>query len=98
MYQNGVDIVLNGHDHIYERYVPQDANGNAVPNGITEFVVGTGGADHTSIVSTSPNLVTANANTFGVLKLILHPTSADYQFIPDKTSGTFTDSGSILCH
>jgi hypothetical protein len=98
MYQNGVDVVLTGHDHIYERYVPQDANGNAVANGITEFVVGTGGSNHTSIVSTSPNLVVANATTFGILKMTLYSTSATYQFIPDLTSGKFTDSGTITCH
>jgi hypothetical protein len=98
MYQKGVDIILNGHDHIYQRFVPQDANGNAVSGGIIEFGVGTGGANHTSIVSTNPNLVISNANTFGVLKLTLHPSSADYVFLPDTTSGSFTDSGVVSCH
>src|SRR5207245_5290119 len=40
----GVDIVLNGHDHMYERFAPQDADGRATSTGIREFVVGTGGA------------------------------------------------------
>jgi hypothetical protein len=98
MYQKGVDLVLTGHDHIYERFKPQDASGNAVTNGITEFVVGTGGANHTSIVSSLANSATANATTFGVLKLTLHSGSTDYKFVPETTSGTFTDSGTILCH
>ena len=43
MAQYGVDIVLNGHDHDYQRWVPLDANGNPASNGITEFVAGGGG-------------------------------------------------------
>ena len=42
-FANGVDIVLNGHDHDYERFEPQDGDGNAVADGVREFVVGTGG-------------------------------------------------------
>jgi len=44
LYAAGVDVVLNGHDHNYERFAPQDATGRADPErGIREFVVGTGG-------------------------------------------------------
>ena len=42
----GADVVLNGHEHNYERFAPQLPNGVADPAGIREFVVGTGGADH----------------------------------------------------
>jgi alkaline phosphatase len=46
LYASGVDLVLNGHDHDYERFVPQTPAGIAgTPKGITEIVVGTGGED-----------------------------------------------------
>jgi len=98
LYNNNVDVVLDGHDHIYERFAPQDPNGVADPvHGIREFIVGTGGANHTSIASVQPNSEVRNADTFGALKLTLHPNGYDWQFIP-VAGMTFTDSGSTLCH
>jgi hypothetical protein len=93
--------VLNGHDHDYERFAPQDPAGNADPtNGITEIVVGTGGKDHGSFNATVANSVVRNNTTYGVLKLTLHPTSFDWQFLPEtaKGNGSFTDLGSQACH
>src|SRR5207245_4884108 len=40
---NGVDVILNGHFHNYQRWAPQNEFGFADPNGITEIIVGTGG-------------------------------------------------------
>jgi len=98
LYAAKVDVVLNGHDHDYERFAPQDAGGGADPsNGIREFVVGTGGSDHTSFLTTDPNSEVRNSDTFGALSLTLHPTSYDWTFVPE-TGGTFTDSGSASCH
>jgi hypothetical protein len=98
LYNAGADVVLAGHDHTYERFSPQDANGNAVANGLTEFIAGTGGANHTSLATRQPNSVVFNDTTFGVLQLTLHATSYDWKFIPDTGSGSFTDSGSASCH
>ena len=70
------------------------------PNGIREFVVGTGGKNHYGF-GTQPPLtgeVVRDASTYGVLKLTLHPTSYDWQFITDPGSGSFTDSGTGSCH
>ncbi len=92
-----MDIVLNGHDHMYERFQPQDANGNAASNGIREFIVGTGGQSHGSISSVAANSVVRNNKTYGVLKLTLHDGYYDWSFIPDGKSGTFTDSGTAAC-
>ena len=98
LYDAGVELVLNGHDHDYERFAPQDPSGAADPlNGIREFVVGTGGKDLRSIGSTIINSEVHNDNTWGVLKLTLHPTSYDWKFIP-VAGKTFTDSGSGICH
>lgn len=97
LYNAHVDIVLNGHDHIYERFAPQDANAVATPNGVTEFIVGTGGDSHGSISSIADNSVVHDNTTYGVLKLTLYATSYSWQFVPDGKSGTFTDSGSASC-
>ena len=98
LYNAGVDLVLNGHDHDYERFAPQDPSGAADPvNGIREFVVGTGGKGLRPIISTIANSEVHNDNTLGVLKLTLHPSGYDWQFIP-VAGKTFTDSGSGMCH
>ena len=96
LYENGVDLVLNGHDHDYERFAPQDPYGRADPNGIREFVVGTGGAGLRGFSPLQPNSEASNSSTWGVLKLTLHPTSYDWQFMP-VAGKTFTDSGSATC-
>jgi hypothetical protein len=97
LYNNNAEIILNGHDHIYERFSPQNGNGTADPNrGIRQFIVGTGGANHTSVVGNAANSQVRNATSFGGLKLTLHSFSYDWQFIP--VSGSFTDSGSSPCH
>jgi Fibronectin type III domain/Calcineurin-like phosphoesterase len=97
LYNAHADIVLNGHDHDYERFAPQDPSQNPDPNGIREFVAGTGGQEHLAFVNQSRNSQIFNNNTFGVLKLTLHPTSYDWQFVP-QAGGTFTDSGTGSCH
>jgi len=98
LYNNNADLILTAHDHIYERFAPQTHSGTLdTTRGIREFIVGTGGANHTSIVSVAPNSEVQNVNTFGVLELTLHPTSYDWNFVPEAGK-TFTDSGSTACH
>jgi chitodextrinase len=99
LYNANADVVLTGHDHIYERFAPQDANANLnLARGIREFIVGTGGGNHTSIVSVAANSEVRDSTTFGILELTLHPTSYEWVFVPAAGSGTFTDSGSAACH
>ena len=46
IHQNGVELVINGHEHVYERFGPQDANGRLdFAGGVRQFTVGTGGAE-----------------------------------------------------
>ncbi|HEX2996343.1 MAG TPA: DNRLRE domain-containing protein [Anaerolineales bacterium] len=99
LYNNDVDIVLNGHDHIYERFAPQAPDGTLdTARGIREFIVGSGGANHTSLTAIiAANSEVRNADTYGILKLTLHPTSYDWQFVPEAGK-TFTDSGTGNCH
>jgi hypothetical protein len=98
LYQGGVDVVLSGHDHIYERFAPQDPDGREdLVRGIRQFTVGTGGRYLHSIVSQKPNSEVHSTTTFGVLKLSLHRTGYDWHFIP-IAGQSFTDSGSAPCH
>lgn len=98
LYAAHATIVLNGHDHDYERFAPQDPDGHPAPRrGIREFVVGTGGNHERPFASTpQPNSEVRMTGTFGVLKLTLHSTSYDWQFIPEAGK-SFTDSGSSSC-
>lgn len=103
LYASGADVVLNGHDHNYERYAPQNPAGQADPaHGIREFIVGTGGDSHTALqpnaTGTVANLQTANDNTFGVLQLQLNSGSYTWRFVPAPGTGSFTDSGTARCH
>jgi Calcineurin-like phosphoesterase len=97
LYDHQVDVILNGHDHIYERFVPQrpDATADLV-RGMRQFTVGTGGANLTFIEKIAANSEVRNADTYGILKLTLHPTTYDWQFVPEAGK-TFTDSGTGYC-
>ncbi len=99
LYDANAELVLNGHDHDYERFAPQDPEGRADPaRGIREFVVGMGGKNsHREFGKPIPNSEARNADTFGVLKLTLRPKSYEWEFVPE-TGKTFRDSGSGTCH
>lgn len=98
LYAAGVDLLLNGHQHNYERFAPQTPGGVADPaHGIRELVVGTGGEDLRRFGTTIANSEVREDGTFGVLELTLLPTSYTWQFIPEA-GDTFTDSGSAPCH
>jgi hypothetical protein len=98
LYNANAELVLVGHDHEYERFAPQNASsGLDTARGIREFVVGTGGKTHTNFATIRANSEVRNNDTFGFLKLTLHPSSYDWQFVPEPGK-TFTDSGSTACH
>jgi calcineurin-like phosphoesterase family protein len=98
LYDHNADLVLSAHDHIYERFAPQTPDGVPDPvRGIRSFVVGTGGDDLTDVVAIADNSEVRNINTYGVIKLTLHPDSYDWQFVPEAGK-TFTDSGTGMCH
>ncbi|HEX6738809.1 MAG TPA: metallophosphoesterase [Vicinamibacteria bacterium] len=98
LYQAAADVVLVGHEHIYERFARQAPSGVADPlRGIRQFTVGNGGKNHTQVVAVQPNSAVRNDTDFGVLKMTLRPDGYDWQFLPDA-SGSFTDSGSATCH
>ena len=93
----GAELVLNGHDHDYERFAPQLANGSASPTGIREFVVGTGGAGLRTFATVRPNSVVRRAGVHGVLRLELKPAGYAWTFYP-VAGQSFSDSGTASCH
>ena len=96
LYNAGADIVLSGHDHLYERFAPQDFDGRPdAQRGIRQFTVGTGGAALYDFVTRAANSE-ARVKAFGVLKLTLEADSYDWQFT--EISGAVSDSGSGRCH
>ena len=94
LYDAGADVVLGAHDHVYERFAPQDPDGAADPAGIREFVVGTGGAAPYPFVTVRPNSEVRLSQN-GVLRLALKAGGYDWTFIPVSGAG---DSGSAPCH
>jgi len=112
LHEAGADVILQGHDHDYERFAPQDPEGNRDDDhGLESFVVGTGGKSVDGFSSTPPpltriaNSAAFNRTTFGVLKMTLRSDSYGYEFVPDPQqsipsgeTARFTDSGSRSCH
>ena len=97
LYDAGADVVINGHDHDYERFAPQDPGGHEDrARGIREFVVGTGGAALRPFVITRANSELRVSMTHGVIELALHEASYQWTFLP--TTGDVTDSGTAPCH
>jgi calcineurin-like phosphoesterase family protein len=98
LYEANADVVVNGHDHDYERFAPQDPEGSPDSRrGIREFVAGTGGKNLRPFGEPKPNSELRDTTAFGVLKLTLKPKSYEWQFIPQEGK-SFTDSGGGNCH
>jgi hypothetical protein len=98
LYAAGVDVVISGHDHDYERFAPQDPDGNADPaRGIREFVVGTGGAEFYAFRDAVPNSEVRGEYTHGVIAIALGRSGYAWAYIP-TASGGFTDRGAARCH
>lgn len=98
LYGAKATLVINGHDHDYERFALQNPDGKPdAAHGIREFVVGTGGKNHRPFTAPLTTTEIRNADAFGVLKLTLHPKSYDWEFIAEPGKA-FRDSGSGSCH
>jgi hypothetical protein len=96
LYEFDVDVVVNGHEHFYERFAPQDPNGRADPaRGLRQFTVGTGGTSLTQPRAASPNSE-FRESTFGVIRLVLGEGFYEWEFL--AVSGGFRDAGVGMCH
>jgi alkaline phosphatase len=94
---NGVDVALAGHVHTYERFAPQDANGNADPNGIRSFVVGTGGAPPMEFGGIAANSEVHRNDAYGLLALTLGERDYTWKFVAAE-DGAILDEGTGECH
>lgn len=92
------DVILNGHDHHYERFALQDASATATMNGIRQFIIGNGGGEKRGIGTVKKNSEKRLAQVYGVLLMTLHSNSYEWNFI--RADGTVGDSssGPNECH
>lgn len=97
LYARGVDVVVDGHDHLYERFAPQTPEAVADPeHGIRQFTVGTGGADFYAVRQVQPNSEKIITDVYGVIALALG--SGGYAWAFEDVDGAIRDSGSGACH
>ncbi|HEX3130277.1 MAG TPA: metallophosphoesterase [Thermoanaerobaculia bacterium] len=96
--QHQADVILNGHDHHYERFALQDTTAAPTPAGIRQFIVGTGGGEERGIGTVKANSEKRLAHLYGVLLMTLHPDSYEWHFV--NVDGTVDDSssGPNKCH
>jgi len=92
-----VDLVLSGHDHSYERFRAQTSTGLASPNGMVEFVVGTGGVSNYGFLLPRPNSLVRRSPAFGVLQLTLGKGAYAWRFVSVPGISFFRDSGTGRC-
>ena len=98
LYDADADLIVNGHDHTYERFAPQTPAAASDPaRGIVEMIAGTGGRSHYPFIKIRANSLVRDNTTFGVLRLVLSGGGWSFEFVP-VPGGTFTDSGSDTCH
>ena len=97
LHRHGVDVVVSGHSHLYERFPPMDARGRADPDrGVRLFVAGTGGRYLHGLQDIQPRSEVRSADTFGVLKFTLRADGYRWDFVPVE-GGKFRDSGEATC-
>jgi 3',5'-cyclic AMP phosphodiesterase CpdA len=93
--QHKADVVLNGHDHIYERFAPQAASAEPKPDGVRQFTVGTGGKALYNKKAVTPNSEVVIDDSFGILIMELYSKAYRWQFL--SAEGKILDSGYQQC-
>jgi 3',5'-cyclic AMP phosphodiesterase CpdA len=97
LYAARADLVLNGHEHVYERFARQTPAAVQDPQGIREFVAGTGGAENYEFGPVEPNSQARVAGRNGVLRLVLRPTSYSWRFVASNDD-VLDHGGPVTCH
>jgi hypothetical protein len=97
LYAGGADLVLDGHDHDYERFAPQDPGGTAdAARGIVEIVAGTGGAPLEAFTNPRANSLVRIDDIYGVLELTLLADSWSSRLV--GVDGSAHDQAAGPCH
>ncbi len=97
----GADLVLTGHNHSYSRWLPMDEGGDYDPNGVTQFIVGTGGRNLNDFGNKNVKpltFVTGQSKAFGFLQLKLRASSYGWKWISAPGQPSFVDAGTASCH
>lgn len=97
LYEAGADVVINGHDHVYERFAKMDPNGRLDERGIRQFIIGTGGRSLYPFGRPAQNSEVRDNSTYGLLKLSLYDDRYEWEFVAPP-GADFSDSGSDVCH
>jgi hypothetical protein len=96
LYDANADIILNGHDHNYERFYPLNPSGvRDNVRGITQIVSGLGGRS-TRPVTPRATTAASNASSYGYSRLVLRDGSADVSY--RSAVGSYSDSTKVTCH
>ena len=95
LYDLNADVVISGHEHLYERFGKQDPDGRSDVRGLRQFTAGTGGARLYQAGRREPNSQTLHS-THGILQMTLHTTTYEWRFV--NTSGAVLDTGTDGCH
>ena len=101
LYQYNADVILNGHNHSYERYAKLNPDGDVdAAEGISEFVVGTGGNSlYKSVGTPDGKLLASQRTSYGVEQLTLHANSYDFNFAPVAANNPqYHDAGTTACN
>lgn len=96
LYAAGAEIVINAHDHTYQRTIPVNQWGTPTADGVREFIVGTGGGVLGGFRATTLTMTERMISAHGVIRLTLNADSYSWQFI--DINGNVRDSGSEACH
>jgi hypothetical protein len=97
LHEHGVELVVTGHDHNYQRWTTMLPDGTPAPDGIRLIINGAGGKNVTTQDESDPRVEARNDDTVGVLKLTLGPASYEWAFVPEAGK-TFRDGGTTACH
>jgi hypothetical protein len=98
MYETGVEVVVSGDEHLYERFARQTPDGRPDPTlGVRQFIVGTGGAELYRFARPRLNSEVRGEGTWGVIRFTLRATDYAWEFVP-VDGGAFRDSGTETCH
>jgi acid phosphatase type 7 len=110
LYDNGAEVILNGHDHRYERLDRIDPNANPdSTSGIRPLIAGTGGDPGGGTSDPKdPNSQVRIFGTAGILRMDLSDTSYSWKFVAvdgtdygnvmDSSSDVYGPGGTESCH